>query len=311
MKKLYIATAFAGFFLLIANSGYWVNRYVFNAQKFSEIAVDSILSTDSRQAIATGVATKIYEDRPVAAKFLTDPTANIVDGILGSPRMVAPLTELVQRINTRMTSKSQPEVALDLSSVKAVLNQVMGVAENVTNKDANFSLNNVPDKIVILQANDLPSLYNYSVAILWLSPITMIAGLLLMVLPYFWWRNRYKTIMTTQAIMLLSVGAVAEMIGPLFRPLVIGGLQTDAGRTVVGNLYNAFLTTFNHQSAIFFVLGGLLLIARVLVHFEIPKKTKQAFASVRSKSVASPKAIDTPKQKAKTTAKPKKTAKRK
>jgi hypothetical protein len=279
MKKQYIAAVLAGFFLLIANSGYWVNRYIFNEQKFSEIAVSSVLSSDSRQAIAEGVSTKLYEHRPVAKSVLSEPTTSIVNGVLGSPRLQAPLTDLVKRINVRMTSKTQPEVALDLTGVKSTLTQVVGTVNNATDKDVSFNPENIPDKIVVIKSNNLPNLYNYTVAILWLSPLTLIAGLLLMILPYVWWRNRYKTIMTTQGIMLMVVGALSQMLGPLFHPLVLGNLETDAGRTVVGNLYNAFLQTFEHQSQIFFLLGGLMLAARVLLHFNVFGRARGLAAS--------------------------------
>ncbi len=309
MKKQYIITIFAGFFLLVANSGYWVNRYIFNEQKFSQIAVSSILSSDSRQAIAEGVSEKLYENRPIAKKFLAEPTTNIVNGILGSPQLQKPLTELVKRINVRMTSKTQPEVALDLTSVKTMLSQFVGTVDKVSNKDVSFNPENIPDKIVVIKSDNLPNLYNYSVAILWLSPITLIAGLLLMILPYVWWRNRYKTLLTMQGIMLLVVGAIAQMVGPLFRPLVIGGLQTDAGRTVVGNLYSAFLTTFEHQSMVFFLLGGLLLLVRILIHFEVFRKAKglatstAAATSAKAKEVRANKAAAAVEPTAKSTAK--------
>lgn len=295
MKKQYLVAVLAGFFLLIANSGYWVNRYIFNEQKFSQIAVSSILSTDSRQAIAEGVTTKLYENRPVAKRVLSEPTTSIVNGILGSARLQAPLTELVKRINVRMTSKTQPEIAFDLTGVKSVLTQVVGTVNTATDKDVSFNPDNIPDKIVIIKSDNLPNLYNYSVAILWLSPLTLIAGLLLMILPYVWWRNRYKTIMTTQGVMLIVVGALAQMIGPLFRPLVIGNLETDAGRTVVGNLYNAFLATFEHQSLIFFVLGGLMLLARVLVHFDIVKKAKTLLSTTTTYTTTKAKEVRTKK----------------
>lgn len=291
MKKLYITTAIAGFFLLVANSGYWVNRFVFNEQKFSQIAVTSILSSDSRQAIAEGVSTKLYENRPVAKRVLSEPTTSIVNGILGSPKMQQPLTELVKRINVRMTSKTQPEVALDLTGVKSVLSQVVGTVDTVTNKDIAFQPDNIPDKIVVVKSDNLPNLYNYSVAILWISPLTLIAGGLLVVLPYFWWRNRYKTIMTAQSIMFFSVGAIALMVGPLFRPLVIGNLATDAGRTVIGNLYNAFLATFEHQSYIFFVLGAVLLVTRILIHFNVFEKSKAFATSAATKTTAKAKEV--------------------
>lgn len=291
MKKQYIITILAGFFLLIANSGYWVNRYIFNEQKFSQVAVSSILSSDSRQAIAEGVSTKLYENRPVAKRVLSEPTTSIVNGILGSPRLQAPLTELVKRINVRMTSKTQPEVALDLTSVKSVLTQVVGTVDKVSNNDVSFNPDNIPDKIVVIKSDNLPDLYNYSLALLWLSPITLIAGLLLMILPYVWWRNRYKSIMTMQGVMLVIVGALAQMIGPLFRPLVIGNLATDAGRTVIGNLYNAFIATFEHQSMIFFLLGGLLLVARILIHFEIFNKAKGLASSTAAHTAAKAKEV--------------------
>jgi hypothetical protein len=303
MKKQYIVTILAGLFLLVANSGYWVNRYIFNEQKFSQVAVSSILSSDSRQAIAEGVSTKLYENRPIARRVLSEPTTSIVNGILGSPRLEAPLTDLVKRINVRMTSKTQPEVALDLTSVKSVLSQVVGTVNTVSDKDISFNPDNIPDKIVVVKSNNLPNLYNYSLAILWLSPITLIAGLLLMVLPYVWWRNRYKSIMTMQGVMLIAVGTLAQMIGPLFRPLVIGNLATDAGRTVIGNLYNAFLATFEHQSMIFFLLGGILLVARVLIHFEVFSKAKVLASTTAAHTTAKAKEVRANRASANTTAK--------
>ena len=71
--------------------------------------------------------------------------------------------------------------------------------------------------------------------------------------------------MIVQGASFILVGLVSLLIGPIFRPSVLEPFQNPNGRVVVGNLYNAFIATFNSQTMIFIWLGiGLIALSIVI-----------------------------------------------
>lgn len=256
-KKLtIILSIIAGILLVIANSGLWVNRYVFNSEAFADVVTDSLTSDSSRSAIASGVVTKAFEGRPITAKLLTNPATNLVEGMLGSNAAESGIRTVAERLNILVTSKEKKVIAFDLTGIKGVIEKITGVAGDAA--PDKLDVNAIPDSITLLDTNQLPDFYSYSVAMLWISPLALLGALALLVVPHAKYRKDWSKILAVQGGFIVLAGIFTLAVGPLFKPLVLGGIAQTLPRTVVGNLYDSFIATFNQQSMYPIWFGVLL-----------------------------------------------------
>ena len=263
-KSTIIFTVAASLLLLIANSGFWVNQQVFNSNQFADTVTTSLTSDSSKSAIASGVADKAFEGRPIAAKVLTTPVTNLVDGLLGTNAAEKAIHTVAERLNILVTSKEKKVVAFDLTGVKSVLERLSGAAGNAA--PDKLDVNAIPDKITLLDSAKLPDLYTYSLAMLWITPIALLGAAAVLALPYLRNRSQWRKILPIQGVGIAAAGVLAMAIGPLFRPVVLGNISESLPRTIVGNLYDSFIDTYNHQSMYLIWIGVLVLVASLAIY---------------------------------------------
>ncbi len=250
----------AGFLLFITNSAIWVNRYVFDTENFSQVVTISLTSESSRQAIAQGVTDRVFADRPVLKNVVGDIPVNIVSGLLGTEQATKAIDAVATRLQTRVTSSEPKPIAIDLSGIKGVLTQLYGVATNL-GREPQINPENIPNEIVLVEEDDIPNLYRASVVFLWLAPLAFIGAAASLIYPYVKNKQEYKLILVIQGACIAGVGMFALLVGPLFRPPLLSKLETQSGRTVIGNLYDAFIATFNAQTGFFIGIGIVMMLS--------------------------------------------------
>lgn len=257
LKKTIIMSLLAAVLLLVANSAVWVNQNIFNSENFAKTATQSITSESSRTAIAQGITDELLATTPVAKNLLGDSITSLLSGILSTDQLSDVVSTVATRSNAYLTSKNQESIEIDLSGVKGFMSQVVDVVGNF--REVKLDPSKIPDQIVLVNADDVPNLYNYSLATLWLGPIALLGSLALFAYPYVKNRKEYKTILILQGAFLSIVGLLALLIGPLFKPIVMSNIEGTSAKVVVSNLYNAFSQTYINQTG--FVIGvGVVMI---------------------------------------------------
>lgn len=250
----------AGFLLLITNSAIWVNRYIFDTGNFSNVVTTSLTSESSRRAIAQGVTDRVFADRPVLKNVVGDIPVNIVSGLLGTEQATKAIDVVATRLQTRVTSSEPTPIAVDLSGIKNVLTQLYNVSTNL-GREPQINPENIPSEIVLVDEDDIPNLYRASVVFLWLAPLALIGAAVSLIYTYVKNKKEYKLILVIQGACIAGVGMLALLVGPLFRPPLLSKLGTESGRTVIGNLYDAFITTFNAQTGFFIGIGIVMMLS--------------------------------------------------
>ena len=162
-------------------------------------------------------------------------------------------------MQTALTTPRPQPVTIDLSGVKDTLNKLIDVTGR---EQAAEKLNQVPDQVTLLDTNKLPNVYAAGQALLFMGPITLIVGVVLLAYPHIRRRNyaQSSTILLLQGSLLLLTGLLAYAIGPIFRPTVLAQVSSANLRVVVENIYNTFISSFNAQSAWLLYVGGLLVL---------------------------------------------------
>lgn len=267
-RRTIITGVFAALLLLIANSAYWANRTIFDTDTFTEIAVTSVTSESSRQAIASEVVDRALGEQPII-KQIAGPTATkLVSSLLGTDQFTKVLETAVSKLQVYLTSSNQESVVLNLSGVKNTFESLISLAGK-ENTEAQTKISAVPDQITLINADNIPDFYKYGVALLWIGPIAGILALALLIYPYVRDRSRYYIIAATQGALLVVTGYLCLLIGPLFKPPVLANIPSANSRIVIGNLYDAFLNTFNSQSLVLVKLGLALALIPLALRYGI------------------------------------------
>lgn len=265
-QRLLITGILASILLVVANSAFWINRNIFDTNNFTAISTAAITSDSSRQAIANEVVDRAFHDRPII-KEVAGPTAvKLVGSLLNTDQFNHLLNAAVSKLQVYLTSNQRESIVLNLSGVKNILSSLINLAGD-TASDTQTQVNNLPDQIILVDANNIPSFYKYGLVFLWLGPITAIAAVALLAYPYLRDRSRYYIIAAAQGVMVIVVGLLCLLVGPLFKPPVLANIPSPNSRTVVSNLYDAFINTFNHQSLNLVKFGVALALIPAIVYF--------------------------------------------
>ena len=249
-KTVVLLSIAATFCLLVANSAFWVHRNFFNPEQFSNIATTSITSESSRQAIAGNLSNRLYEDRPVLKNVLGNTTTNILSGLLGTDQSQKALGIAIERLHTSVTSPEQESVVIDLSGIKSTASKLTAAIN--TQADGQ-RINSLPDEITLVDRDNIPDFYQYGVLFLWLGPIALVACIALLAWPYIKKLQGFLEIMVIQGGLVAISSALSLLIGPLVQPPLLARIADSNARTVTGNLYQAFIATFNMQ--LFWIIG--------------------------------------------------------
>ncbi len=265
LRPTIVSAIFAALLFIIANSAFWVNRYIFDTNNFTQVATTSLTSESSRNAIASEITNKALADYPTARNIAGDTITKVVSGVLGTDQVENVLEKAITKLQVSVTSSDQQSLVINLEGPKALLTKVVDVVS--TQRDVQINPDNIPSEIVLVNKDNIPDFYKYGVVFLWLGPIALIGALVLVGYPYIKWHKNYKLVMMTQAGALVVTGLLAMLLGPLFRPPLLSKVSSPDARTVVGNLYNAFISTFNNQTAmlVFFGVAVMLVATSLLV----------------------------------------------
>jgi hypothetical protein len=259
----------AGFLLLIANSAIWVNNYIFDENNFSQVATAALTEESSRIAIAETITNKAFEDRPVLKKVAGNVSVNLISGLLGSSQATNATTEVARRLNLVVTSNSPESVVIDLTGVKSIVSQLVDTSASL-GREPRINPANIPDQVTVLDTEKIPNFYKLSVAFLWTAPLAFIGALAALAYPYIKATRQVKPMLLIQGAVVTAFGLLGLLVGPLFRPPLLANAKTSEGRVVIGNIYDAFMTTFNAQTRWLIGLGAtMILVGTALYLFTI------------------------------------------
>jgi hypothetical protein len=260
-RNVLITAIIAGFFILIANTTVWINRYMFNTDNFTSTAVTSLTSESSRTAMATEITDQALKDYPKIKSIVDDTLINFISGLLDSDRTEKVLTGAVSKLQIFLTSPQREPVVIDLTTAKEVISRLIEVSGR--QDEARIDPASIPDQITIFNPDNFPNFYGLSVTLSWLSPLLALSAIALLAWPYAKNRDRYKELLILQGTCVAIFGILALLLGPLVRPVVLGNIESANMRVVVGNLFDAFVSTFNSQTYFIIAFGLIAVVTSV------------------------------------------------
>lgn len=276
--QVILTSVIAALLLFVANTAIWANRAIFDTNTFTTTAVTSLTSESSRQALAQEVVDRALADRPAIKSVVGGTATKLVSGLLGTNQFNAVLEKAVGKLQVYLTSNSQKSISLDLSGVKSTVEKLLTVADTrgANTENATERVSNIPDELVLVNADNVPSFYTYGLVFLWVGPLCAIGALALLVYPYIRKRSQYYKIAAIQGSALAVAGLLSLLVGPLVRPPALASIQSPNVRVVVGNLYDSFIAIFNQQAYWLVVAGVLLALVPLAVRYGLQLAAKRS-----------------------------------
>ncbi len=229
----------AAVLLLLADFGLWMQRDIFDEDRFVERTVEIIGTKKVRTAIADEVVETAFEDFPAAKEvfegFLESTLASLLDSQIIKPA----IEELAQQIHQAMTSSDPQAVGLDISSVtgpvKSVVKEIPGLDSEVKKV-----VRAVPDKVVLLKKGEVPSINTFGTVFIWLGPIAGLAaiGILIWII----WAagiGRRSYALRTAGVSLAIASLIGILLVKVFRGPVMAGISGNL-EIIVESIYDSF-----------------------------------------------------------------------
>ena len=263
--KLGVFFVLMGALILVSLTSFWLQRQIFNTERFTTITTDAIMRETSRQSIGEVVANQILSEQPTLRFLLGDRLAGQVAGLLGTDLAHSSIERVAREAQMLVTSPAREPLVLQLSSIKTALVALQGLADRtdrITIPTSDLTVNNIPDEVVIFDTTKVPNINGVAVAISWLGPICLV----LTMIGIIWWISRSSKKYRPKrlqgvALLIVAVAVVAAVSGPLIRPSVIVFGQDVQSQILLGNVYDAFLEAFYLQV---WWMGGIAVLIFVL-----------------------------------------------
>lgn len=241
--------------LFLAESAYWVNHTIFNQANFSNTVTTVLMTESNRNAIASAVVNKAFEDRPLLQRFLGDRATSLVSGLLGSDLSSRAVSALTNKTYAYITSDNRKDIAIDLTTIKTYLGSVIAIAQT---QDRGEKLEDIqaaiPDQIVLVESSAVPDLSGTVKAMLWLGPLFWLSTIIMFASYIYIGRDRYAKRVYAVGGTITAVAVLGMLAMPFIPPSLAAAIPNIDLRPVAESLATAFLAPFKSQMAYLLVL---------------------------------------------------------
>lgn len=245
----------------------WYSNNILNQDKFVETTNTVLQSESTRSAISSEVISIIKARRPIIGTISEPLLSNLLTSVMSSELYSNVTVRMSRQLQLQLTSANPRELQVELSPAKALLNPIF----ERTDSDL---LERIPDNIVVLRKNQIPSLYKFGTYLTVSGPILLVIGLIM--LGIIWRRISNKR----EYIVILSLTFAASGLLIYFLVPAIGNYivaQTDSVNiaTILNEIYSAFTAPIS-QFASYVLMGGVViaLIAKFVRRelFKLPER---------------------------------------
>lgn len=247
----------------------WYSNNILNQEKFVSTTTQVLQSEQVRNSISSQIINVVQEKRPIVGSLAAPLLTKIIAGALDSNLYANLNTKIAQEIQVQLTSANPREVFVNVRPTKDLLGPFINELDPEI-------MSNVPDRIVIIKKNQIPSLYKFGTYLTIGGPILLIIGLLILGLI---WR---KMVDNREYIFILSLtvaasGLLIYFIVPAFGNYLVAQTDSSDIALIINNIYVAFTAPIS-QFSLYVLVGGVFVafaakFAKKEI-FKLPEKVK-------------------------------------
>jgi len=258
-KTIVILSVIVSVFLVLTSIGLWLERQIFNEERFKNTAVGVIKTDQVREAIADEIIIIVTGDFPELQNLATEFVEPTLAELLNSDFVSSAVEEVAGEIQVALTSSEPQAVAIDISGITGPLKTAAGFIPNL-NSDVENAIKDLPASIELIEKGGIPSIFTIGLILMWIGRLTGVTALVIFgVMVWKAIAKRQSQILRTLGIY-ISIGAAIFLVliwaisSPLLATIGSGNI-----RVIVTNIFEAFLRILVNQTWVILV-GGLVLI---------------------------------------------------
>jgi len=266
-KMIIVLSVVVSVFLLLTSVGLWLERQIFNEERFKETAAGVIKTEQVREAIADEIIVIVTGDFPELKDLATEFVQPTLAELLNSDFIASAVEEVAGEIQVALTSSEPQAVAIDISGITGPLKTAVGFIPNLSSEVEN-AVKDLPSSIVLIEKGGIPSIFTIGLILMWLGRLTGVAALVIFIVMV--WKaivNRQSQILRTLGIYISIGAAIFLVLVWAFSSPFLSTIGSGNIRVIVSNIFEAFIRILINQTWAILVVGLFIIGASYLLRF--------------------------------------------
>ena len=240
-----VVTVFAVILLLISTSYYWYKNYIYNVEAFADRVVETVQTEEVRNAIAEEIVADTLSETPLLKELLGDFASSAISGLLGSSQFEPVIDKTARKFHQIVIAEEPEDITLDITpivSISSALLAVTSITDLEVPGDVQESLDEISGmdtEIVLVEAKEIPSMYNITYTMAWLGPLAGLFGILLII--YALWATEDKVQTIVNFGVFLAAGVLLSLLAiPYFQSIIATSTADPLTRVIVDTVFELF-----------------------------------------------------------------------
>lgn len=222
--------------VLMVNVAIWLQTSIFNEQKFVQTTQTVLSQESTRNAIASNIVDNALQNYPTVDKVLGDTLTKSVSALMNTNAFASLTTKASTQLYNLVTTKNPQSVVINTSNIQDFLNAITRFVSPATAEKVQSI--QIPNQIVLVNANQLPSLYNWTYFVsLWPILGAVALGLAIYLVMMVQDKSKYQVFEILGA-ELAAAALLFVLLIPAIEPPVIQNISNANMRLVFGSVYS-------------------------------------------------------------------------
>lgn len=249
----------------------WYSNNILNQERFVATTNTVLQSENTRNAISNEVISVIKQRRPIVGVISEPLLTNLLSGVLSSDFYSNVTTRVAQQIQLQLTSANPREIGLDLRSTKNLLAPIFERTDSEL-------LERIPDNIVVLGRNQIPSLYQFGTLLTLFGPVALIIALILLAAVWVKVSDK-RSYITILGLSFAASGLLIYFLIPAIGNYAVAQANSVNIANIINEVYVAFTAPISSFALNITIAGVIVaLVAKIVKKelFRLPKNTSSA-----------------------------------
>lgn len=251
--------------IMIAHTAYWLHHTIYDTKRFTAIASEAIGHESSRQSIGTAIVDRALAERPLVRQTAGPRLSQMIAGLLGTDLATNATRTLIERSHLLVTTPQREPVTFDTTTLKTQIVRLQAAA-GTDEESRRIDVSNIPDEVTLVDTTSIPNVHRYGILVLWVG----VLGVFAIIGFSAWYILRgYRDVQMVRLRQILGLtmfsSLVALLVGPLTRPVFLTAARDAPAQTLLGNLFDGFISPFNAQAIVVGAVASALLAITVLI----------------------------------------------
>lgn len=264
-----IGMIFAVAFFWVFIFSLWYSNSILDRGNFVNKTTEVLERESVRNAIATEVVDKVRENRPLIGTVTAPILSKIVVGILDTPVFDTIYRRMAQELHLQLTTKNPRPLVIEVRDTAEFIRPLI----ERQNPDL---IDNLPDRIVIIGQNQIPSLYMFGSTLTLGGPLLLVIGIAILGILFKRTHNK-RHYFAMLGIVLAASGFLVYFTIPSVGSYLSANATNNNSAVVIDTLYRAFTGELVDLSIGILTAGIIITIASLVLkkqYLKIPARRK-------------------------------------